>query len=275
MNKIPIFVSSAHYGLEDLRGELASYLDEQLGVLPLISSERGFPDYPGIPPYSQCLRVLETALIVVGVIDRRYGATFDEWGPYPQYRGLSPTHAELRHALSERKRLMIFVRAEVQGYYDIFRKNRDAFENLALPNGLELGSLRMFEELKLANPAPWIESFRDIRDIKESIRRRLLHDLYDSLKQRETLARLGAEFLLERIVKLDPELRQRLIGALGQESPDQEAKLNRYLEYIQSEESVTLRDADTEIFAYYDSLLQGGGDLASSLLENALELVAM
>lgn len=229
MNRIPIFLSSAHYGLEDLRGELSSFLEGELEALPLVSSETGFPDYPGLPPYAQCLRVLENALIVVGVVDRRYGKSLQDWGPFPQYAGLSPTHAELRHALAEKKRLIIFVRSEVQGYYDIYRKNKAIFEQLDLPAGLDLGTLHMFEELKHAEPAPWIESFRDVRDIKVSIRRRLLQDLFDSLKQREALARLGAEFLVDYVLKLERSMQQRLLAILAHHSPEKEEKLRNLL----------------------------------------------
>lgn len=264
MNRIPIFLSSAHYGLEDLRGELASFLENELEALPLVSSENGFPDYPGLPPYAQCLRVLETALIVVGVVDRRYGRTFEDWGPFYQYGGLSPTHAELRHALVEKKRLIIFVRSDVQGYYDIYRKNKEAFKGLDLPAGLELGTLQMFEELKQAEPAPWIESFRDVRDIKISIRRRLLQDLYDSLKQREALARLGAELLLEYIFKLEASVQQKLLAVITHNSPEREEKLRRLLSRIEHDRSLapeeyTFEPAERLVamdFHYLDELAQ-------------------
>jgi len=211
---VPVFISSAHHGLGDLRGELSSYL-EAIGVQPLVSSERGFPDGPDLPPYAQCLRVLERTLIVVGILDRRYGAAFEEWGPYPEYRGLSPTHAELRHALRLKKRVMIYVRADVQAYYDLYRKNPEEFKALKLPAGLDISTLELFQELKQHKPAPWIESFNDVRDVKDSIQKRLLYDLYEALVQREAVIRAGAENLIQRILAMDPGLRGRLLAAVS------------------------------------------------------------
>ena len=185
---VPIFISSVHYGLEDLRGELCRFIEEDLGATAYISSEGGFPDQPDMPPYAQCLKVLEDCLITIGIIDRRYGQRFDEWGDYTQYKGLSPTHAELRHAITEKKRLFIFVREDVYSYYDIYRNNKDDFSNLSLPPRLDVRSLELLAEIKRHKPAPWIEGFKDIRDIKKSFQKRLLSDLAQALKEKEKIA---------------------------------------------------------------------------------------
>lgn len=140
-HKLPLFVSSIHYGLEDFRAELTDF-PASLGVVPYVSSEAGFPDYAGMPPYAGCLRALERCLIVVGILDRRYGRSFDDWGPYPQYKGLSPTHAELRHALTSGKRLVIYVREHVHAFYEVYRRNPDDFAKLKLPENLALVSVR-------------------------------------------------------------------------------------------------------------------------------------
>lgn len=234
---IPIFLSSPHYGLEDLRGELASYLEE-LGTQPFVSSDTGFPDYPNMPPYAQCIRALESCLMVVGVVDRRYGQRFDDWGPYRQYAGLSPTHAELRHALISKKRTLIYIRSEIHGYYDIYRKNKEAFKNLDLPPGLEVSSLEMFAEVKQWRPAPWIESFRDVRDIKESIRKRLLHDLYQALVMNEKLSMAGADLVLERILRIDPELLDRILYMLTEMPPEKAKDLHSFLEELVGSEAI-------------------------------------
>ena len=210
---VPIFVSCAHYDLEDLRAELTAYLQE-LGVQPFVSSENGFPDQPRMPPYAQCLPVLEKCLIVIGVLDRRYGQPFDDWGPYPEYAGLSPTHAELRHALKLKKRVLVYVRAKLDGYYDLFRKNRDDFAKLQLPTGLDVRVLSLYEELKHGKPAPFIETFDDSRGIRESIRKRLLQDLYNALRQREELSAAGAEFIVERLLELNRPLLRKLATSL-------------------------------------------------------------
>jgi len=224
-NQIPIFISSVHYGLEDLRGTLASFVEEELGGQPLLSSEKGFPDYPGEPPYAQCLLALEKCLLVVGILDRRYGMTFEEWGCFRQYKGLSPTHAELRHALDIKKPLIIYVRQEVQAYYDVYRKNRELFKKAELPKNLDLKTLTMFEELKIYQPAPWIESFRDVRDIKNSLRQKLLHYLHDALSQREALIKRTAEVLVDVFLQADRDKKEVVVRALDEILA---AKLERY-----------------------------------------------
>lgn len=203
--QLRIFLSSAHYGLEDLRGELDDYL-RQFGV-PYISSESGFPDYAGLAPYVGCLRVLDKCQVVILIIDRRYGQGFPNWGPYPEYAGLSPTHAELRHALKSGKRFWIYIRDTVAAYYDIYHKNIENFGSLALPDGLQTETLEMYRELKSASPAPWIETFRDVRQVKTSIRARFLNDLYLAFEESES-RELPAAAVAMRVPKrvfLDPK----------------------------------------------------------------------
>ena len=220
-NKIPIFVSSAQYGLEDLRAELRDFLTE-MGAMPLMSSEAGFPDQEGLPPYAQCLRVLEKSLIVIGIIDRRYGQKMDDWGPYTKYAGLSPTHAELRHAIANNKRLHIYVREDVKAFYELYRKNKSDFENLALPNGLDINVLKMFEEIKRSHPAPWIEGFSEVPVIKDSIRKRLISDLFQSLEQREQLYKMGMGMLIDTIINQDEETLTKIRQILSGEEVDYE-----------------------------------------------------
>lgn len=211
-HKLPVFVLSTHYGLEDLRAELTSFL-EDLGLLAFVSSEAGFPDHPGMQPYASCLRVLERCLLVVGIIDRRYGKQFEDWKPYPQYGSLSPTHAELRHALATGKRLVIYVRDDVNSFYEVYRKNKDAFKEPSLPNGLDLMTLEMYGEIKQHDPAPWIEPFKDIRGLKAAIQQRLLNDLYELMLQRETILSDHVETLTNALLTSDPSVSEAVMAA--------------------------------------------------------------
>jgi len=218
--KLPLFVSSAHYGLEDLRAELAAFL-ESLGVACFVSSERAFPDYPDLAAYVSCLKVIERCMIVVGVIDRRYGDKFDDWGPYSEYKGLSPTHAELRHAIKLGKRLVIYVRDDVASYYDIYRANPDSFASLQLPPNLKVEALELYKELKLTKPTPWIEVFHDVRDIKRSLQQRLLNDLYEAMLQREATTTATVEALTEAFLKSDASLREAVMEAADPQIKEQ------------------------------------------------------
>jgi len=221
----PIFISSAHYGLEDLRGELTSFLCD-FGATPYVSSENGFHDYGGMTPYAQCLKTLEKCLIVIGILDRRYEQTFEKWEPYEQFNGLSPTHAEFRHAIQLNKRFLLYVRADIASYYDIYRKNKRNKQELVLPDGVDVKSLELYEELKLHHPHLWIEKFNDVRDIKNSIRRRLLNDLSETLLDKENQANRNTKELIEKLVKKDPSLWENIQKEITKEngltySPDE------------------------------------------------------
>lgn len=231
--QLPVFVSSAHYGLEDLRGELTNHLSE-LGVAPFVSSEAGFPDYPGMPPYAGCLRVLDRCLFVIGIIDRRYGSGFQDWGPYPEYSGLSPTHAELRHALKTGKRLVVFVRDSVYAYYDLYRDNPTPFASLKLPPGLDHETMELIAELKHASPAPWIETFKDVREVKRSVHLRLINDLYELMLQREAVSSATVEAISQAFLKSDASLRKAVLESTDQRIQAEIADLDGRLATLNS-----------------------------------------
>lgn len=170
---LPVFVSSTCYELRDLRAAIRAWL-ESLGLTPMMSEEGGFPHIDGMPPYATCLQVIEECPLVVGVVDRKYGRAFDDWGPYKQHVGRAPTHAELSDALDIGKRVLIYVHNDTWHSYEIWRKNPGAFKTSA-PVGLEEATLKMFHELKLRNPAPWIERFTDATDVISSLQREFVN----------------------------------------------------------------------------------------------------
>lgn len=197
---IPAFVSSAHYGLEDLRAMLARDL-RGFGVKPYVSSEAGFPDSPGVPPYVACLEVLERCMVVIAILDARYGQSFDEWGPYGgAYKGLSPTHAELRHALARGIPMWAYVRESVQHDYLLYNSDVSGYERLAGKHKTDTRVLQMFAELKRHKPAPWIESFRDATDISNSVLRRLLEHMRSAF-EKAAQAQRGASQSVEMLAR--------------------------------------------------------------------------
>ena len=129
---LQIFVSSTCYELRDLRAAIRDFLEDR-DMEPMLSNENGFPDHAGFKPYVSCLKVLEDCLMVIGVIDRRYGETFADWEPYPQYKDLSPIHAELRHALITKKRLFLYVHQSTMAIYELWRKDPSIFDPNKLP----------------------------------------------------------------------------------------------------------------------------------------------
>jgi hypothetical protein len=210
---LEVFVSSTCHNLRDLRAALAEAL-RQLGMQPLLSDEAGFPHEVDIPPYATCLPVLETCLMVVGIIERAYGMKFDDWGPYPQYKGLSPTHAELRHALDKGKKLYLYVQKDVMAFYEQWRRNKADFEKLKPPNGLDLATLEMLSELKLRQPAPWIEQFDNVNDLIQSLRKQFVNEVFARLRLDEERRRDQVQHYMDQLAKEKPEVRAQLSARL-------------------------------------------------------------
>ena len=185
----PIFISSTDYNLIDLRAELAKYLSD-LGYRPILSSSDGFHDNsPDLEPWESCLQVLQSAYVMVLVIDGKYGDTF-EWKNFSSIIGerkVSPTHAEYLLAHKTKMRMLVFVRKELLTYYQTYRtaiKNskgdkEKAKESLAisLPKHIAFETLEFIEEVKTTRPIPWIKPFENVTEIKQEIQKKMLNEL--------------------------------------------------------------------------------------------------
>jgi len=211
---LQVFVSSTCYELRDLRAAIVDWLTDR-GVVPMMSDEIGFPHYDRMPPYASCLRVLEQCPLVIVVIDRQYGNSFSDWGPYPQYAGCAPTHAELRHALNSGKRVLIFVQDDIWKFYEVWRKTPAAFTTGA-PRGLDEATLQMIHELKHRDIVPWMASFTNVADVLKSLQGEFINQLYTQFRDLEKQATDQATFLLERILAEDPEVRDKITSQLAQ-----------------------------------------------------------
>jgi hypothetical protein len=243
---LQVFVSSACYELRDLRAAVQSWL-KNLGLTPILSDEGGFPHEEGLPPYAACLRVLETCPLVVGVIDRQYGHPFEDWGPYEQYRGLSPTHAELRHALDSGKRLLLFVHSDIWAFYEVWRENAGAFKTSA-PYGLEEATLRMLHEFKTRSPAPWIERFANVTVLLESLNREFVNQLYVHLREREKQTADTAGYFLDKIIETAPEVREKITVGLNPALVADREALRSRLSEIEEELEKTRGKTEERIF---------------------------
>ncbi len=230
---LPVFVSSTCYELRDLRSAIKSWLTG-LGLTPMMSDEAGFPHVDSMPPYATCLRVVEDSPLVIGVIDRQYGRSFNDWGPYKQYTGLAPTHAELRHALDLGKRVLIYVHNDLWNFYEVWHKNPAAFKDNA-PNGLQEATLVMFKELKTRTPAPWMEHFADASEVVQSLQREFVNQLYGYLREREKQSTDLATYLLEKIVEAAPEVRAKIEAGLSPGMVSEREALRRQLSAIEQE----------------------------------------
>lgn len=218
--EIRIFISSTDYDLKDLRAELARYLQE-MSYRPILSSQEGFPDStPDQQPWESCLPVVRDSQLVVTIIDCKYGKSL-EWPNYKEILGskkLSPTHAEYAYAHKTGKRILVFVRDEIQHYYQDFRnalkttknKHRQARKILekVLPDRVQYETLEFLQYIKTSSPIPWIRPFQDVTDIKTDLQKKLVNDL--------------AEVLAVKTARMDAliEMFSRAIAGLGTKDRD-------------------------------------------------------
>jgi hypothetical protein len=208
-----------------------------------MSDEGGFPHRGGMPPYAACLAALEECPLVIGVIDRYYGKGFDDWGPYSQHEGRAPTHAELLHALDLDKRVLIYVHDDTWNFYEIWQKNRSS--KLNWPQGLEEGTLLLFEELKKRDPVPWMENFADVSELLTSLNKEFVNQLYGQFKDQQKQSSDTAAYFLEKIEVLAPELKEKIISGLSPSLKADRVKLEDQLAQIESQLTET-RDTSQE-----------------------------
>ena len=236
-----VFVSSMCYELRDLRAAVSSWLTE-MGMQPLLSDEEGFPRRGNLLPYVSCLVAVEESPLVIGVIDRQYGTHLKDWGPYPQYAGLSPTHAELRHALERKKKLLLFIQKDTLSFYEAWRKGGLT----TLPKGLEIETLEVVKELKLFRPTPWIENFTDAQTIIRSLRKNLVNEVYTSLREQEKQSTDLAKYILE-LLSAAPEARNEIERHLSPALRVQLGDLQRQLEELEATRRLEQRLSNTQL----------------------------
>lgn len=210
-----VFVSSACRELRDLRAAVRGWLS-QMGFNPILSEVDGFPHVDGMPPWASCLKTMDECALVIGVAERYYGQPFDDWGPFSQYEGLAPTHAELRHALDTGKRVLIYVHDDTWKFYEVWRQNPEAFAQ-AVPPGLDIQTLEMFHELKTRNPVPWLSRFLNSSQLIESLKKEIINQLYLQLREREMETADLKQYVLSKLDQAPPDVRQGIAESLNAE----------------------------------------------------------
>jgi hypothetical protein len=195
-----------------------------MGMQPLLSDEEAFPRRGTLPPYVSCLVALEECPLVIGILDRQYGTRFKDWGPYRQYENLSPTHAELRHALERRKKLLLYIHKDTLNFYEAWRNGGLS----TLPKGLDEHMLELVKELKLHDPTPWIESFTDAQGVIRSLKKNFINEVYSSLCEQERQGTDMAKYILDLISaapQARSEIEQRLNPSLRSQMDALQSKL--------------------------------------------------
>lgn len=206
---VAVFVSSGCYELRDVRVSIRDLLIS-FGITPQLSEDPGFYSESGVQPYVTCLDTLVECPLVVGVLEREYGNKFSDWGKYSQYNGLSPTHAEFRHALANGKKFLLYVHRDTLKDYDTWRKNPDDFAKARNKNSAEIETLELLCEMKSLKVAPWIIPFSNASDIVASLKEKLVGEIFASLKEQERRTLDGAGYIVEQFLAQTPEARHQI-----------------------------------------------------------------
>jgi hypothetical protein len=152
----------------------------------------------------------------------------------------------LRHALDLGKRVLVYVHDDTWNFYETWRKNPDAFKTSA-PDGLDEATLVMFHELKLREPAPWMEHFADVAELQRSLNREFVNQLYVYLRDRESQTADLAKYLLDKIVEAAPEVREQIAAGLNPNLVTDRETLQQQLAGIQSELEKTVGTTQEQI----------------------------
>ena len=148
-----IFVSSTCYDLIDLRASLHLHLRHQGFQVRLSDApDSAFEVDGGADSIASCLANVEAADAVVCIINQRYGRPLDH-GPY---KGISATHAEIRHARQNKSPRHLF----------FFARNRslDEFDGLISNPSM---STRWVESEDAQQRARWVDFLNEIKAIPQ------------------------------------------------------------------------------------------------------------
>ena len=175
--KPAIFVSSTCYDLKQIRADLKSFIQDQLGFEAVLSEFDSFPVDPQLDTIDNCLRVVnERADIFVLIIGNRYGYENDE--------GKSITNLEYLRAKAQNVPIYVFIQKNVLGALSIWKDNKDAdFSSVvASPKVFEfIASVR--EEHK-----GWTYEFELAGDIISTLRNQLAYFFNDCIHTQKLFA---------------------------------------------------------------------------------------
>lgn len=172
---LTIFLSSTCHDLLDLRAELADFLDSK-GLIVNVSDDPYRIDIePTEDSIQTCLRNVETADVIVCILDGRYGPTL------PPDHKFSATHAEVNRARDLGRPIYIFGRDKALADYDQLRrdenaktlwveKSDDGQRKKWLAFAKDLQGLAYAQRNGHSN---WVDPFRDSVQLKKLVLKRL------------------------------------------------------------------------------------------------------
>lgn len=169
--KPTVFVSSTCYDLKQIRTDLKSFFEEQLGYDVLLSEYASFPIDPNIGTANNCLRAVdERADIFVLVVGCRYGCVTET--------GHSITNMEYLRAKEKGIPIYAFVDKRILNILPLWRDNPD----VNFQSTVDTPKLFEFVDTFRANDRIWSFDFETAQDIISKLRAQLGYLFYDSLK---------------------------------------------------------------------------------------------
>ena len=191
LSDLTVFISSTCYDLKDCRSELARYL-ESVGCIVLMSDDPlRFEVSSSVNSIQSCLANIETADVVVCLIDQRYGGTL----PSP-YEGKSATRVEVDFAKKEDRPIYFFIRKEAFTEFSFLKRD---------PSNVEIPS-KWVEPVDIDNRVKWVEFVKENIRLPDEPHRSNWFDQFDSVVdlKRIVAKRLKDHKLLGRRSKTTP-----------------------------------------------------------------------
>lgn len=172
-----IFISSVSKGLEEVRQQIATTISN-LGHEPILFESHAFAKTQLSSMVQTCLKEVEKSDIYLLIIG-------DEVGYILEDIGRSVTHLELRKAISNNKKTLVFVQDYIKNYY--FREFLRKFGELKQRNGANPNFQDVIDELgdhsvktdvlKIIHDAyqhvPWLFSYNTVEDINSHVKSEL------------------------------------------------------------------------------------------------------
>ena len=171
-------VSSTFYDLRQVRSNLAKFISDELGYIPLLSELPSFPINPDLNTVENCrARVENNADIFVLVIGGRYGSIDEK---------TEKSITNLEFLAAQRKGIPIyaFLDREIHSILPVWRKNKDGDFSGTVDTPL----LFEFVEKIITQDKVWTFPFDSAQDIIDVLRIQIAYLFHDSLMLRSRLA---------------------------------------------------------------------------------------
>lgn len=192
--KPSVFISSTCYDLKQIRANLKSFIEDQLGYDAILSEYDSFPIDPNVSAIQNCLNtVRDCADIFVLIVGGRYGQVTNG--------GKSVTNLEYVNARNKNIPIYAFVDAKILNIMPVWKTNKSAdFSSV-------VDSVMLFEfvdELR-GKDNVWVYGFDHASDIVNALRNQLAYLFFDSLN---LCNRIKGRIASNRIMNLNANLLQ-------------------------------------------------------------------